>query len=261
MNLEDTFRLLENIASSNYIGKPMLVGGIPRDIYLGINKDFYKDIDLTTNSPDILRLGISFADRIDSSFHLFDDGHLSVYFQDYNYDFSSNFISENVVEFLKKEKGITDPKFFEIYSRDFTINTLHKELFSEDILDPTGMGLDDCNRKIIRTICDPNITLNDDPRRAYRAINFASRFGFQIDREIISFINKNIEIFSIEKNPTIKEAFVSSAISQALEADSDRTISNLLETNLFYEVPMIGRFKEELIRKRLVLKYLDNKKY
>lgn len=260
MNLDDIFSLLENIASSNYIAKPLLVGGIPRDIYLGVSKDDYRDIDITTNTPDVTRLGITFAENTKSNFLMFEDGHLTVHHQDYSYDFSSNFISDKVVDYLNNNLNIYDQKFYEIYSRDFTINTLHKEFFSDKILDPTRVGIDDCNNKIIKTICPPEITLVDDARRAFRAIEFATRFGFQIDTNIINFIKENLELFSIEKNPIIKESYVSGIIFKSLENNSEKTLSYLIESNLFYNIPLVGKFKEELIKKRLILKYLDNNK-
>lgn len=258
MILADILRRLEQIAEANYIARPMFVGGIPRDIYLGLEKDKYNDLDITTNTYDIIRLGVTFAEELGTSFLLFEDGHLSVNFDEYTYDFSSNFISNSVIEHLNQELKITDNKFYEIYSRDFTINTLHKLFFSDDIIDPTGKGIDDCNRRIIRTICPPNITLKDNAKRAYRAIEFAARFGFEIDSEIISYIKDNLELFSIEKNPILKEGYVSLLIDKAIEKDSERTIFYLLETGLFYNVPLTGSFKQELIKKRLVLRYLDN---
>ena len=258
MSLVDILRRLEQIAEANYIAKPMFVGGIPRDVYLGLEKDKYNDLDITTNTYDITRLGITFAEEMGASFLLFEDGHLSVNLDEYTYDFSSNFISDSVVDYLNEELKITDSKFYEIYSRDFTINTLHKLFFSDEIIDPTGKGIDDCNNKIIKTICPPSITLKDNAKRAYRAIEFSARFGFEIDSEIISYIKNNLEFFSLEKNPILKEGYVSSLMDKALEKDPERTIFNLLETNLFYNVPLTGLFKQELIKRRLVLKYLDN---
>ena len=68
--------------------------------------------------------------------------------------------------------------------RDFTINTLALKLngpsFGE-LVDPFG-GVKDIEKGIIRTPLEPEITFSDDPLRMLRAIRFATRFNFQIER-------------------------------------------------------------------------------
>lgn len=65
--------------------------------------------------------------------------------------------------------------------RDFCCNALYKNVLSDEVLDPTGKGLDDLNGLILRTPIDPEQTFLDDPLRMLRAIRFAVCKGFSID--------------------------------------------------------------------------------
>lgn len=251
MSLKETLGLIESIANKYLIDKPYLVGGVPRDLYLKLENVQTADLDLTTNSSDVLRLGILVADELNVTFELSDDGHITVFADEYDIDFSSHFVSPKVVEYL-------DYKFIgleEAFSRDFTINTLHQDLLTSKITDPTGKGFSDIENKIIRTPVPCEITLSDDPRRAYRAINLAARYGFEIDNEIKNFTKENPHLFLTEK---IKDKYIAVKISKALKQNPDLTIKLLKEMGLFANVPLSGVFKEILIQKKMLLEYLNS---
>lgn len=251
MELKDILKTISRIADFYKIKKPYIVGGIPRDIYLGIKDIKSTDVDITTNSNDSLRLGILFSDRINEIFELSDDGHVTVFTSKYDIDFSSNFVSKSVVKFLDgKHTG-----YEEAFSRDFTINTLHQDLDTGKIIDPTGMGFKDIKNKIIRTPVPPEITFNDDPRRIYRAVNLAARYDFNIAPEVVEFARKNKDLFS-SKN--IKDSYAAIKLNKSLEENEDKTIQLLKELDLFKNVPLSGKFKEILISKKYLADYLKN---
>ncbi|CAD26287.1 tRNA ADENILYL TRANSFERASE [Encephalitozoon cuniculi GB-M1] len=70
------------------------------------------------------------------------------------------------------------------FRRDLTINSLFYNLFTEEIEDYTGRGLEDIGRKVLATPLDPRTTLLDDPLRLVRIFRFHSKLGFTIDKKI-----------------------------------------------------------------------------
>lgn len=73
--------------------------------------------------------------------------------------------------------------------RDFTINAIAKDV-DGNIIDPYG-GQKDLQNKIIRVV-NPE-AFSDDPLRMLRAIQFASRFGFEIEPQTMKMIQDNAE--------------------------------------------------------------------
>ena len=89
--------------------------------------------------------------------------------------------------------------------RDFTINALALSLNEDtfgDLLDPFD-GVQDLELKIIRTPLDPDITYSDDPLRMMRAIRFATQLNFNIEKESLKSISKNVERIKIITNERI----------------------------------------------------------
>jgi tRNA nucleotidyltransferase (CCA-adding enzyme) len=68
---------------------------------------------------------------------------------------------------------------------------LNENNFGE-LVDPFN-GINDLERKIIRTPLNPDITYSDDPLRMMRAIRFASQLDFEIENESLEAIKRNAE--------------------------------------------------------------------
>ncbi len=87
----------------------------------------------------------------------------------------------------------------DLYRRDFTINTLAVRLNQENfgqLVDFFG-GQRDIKERTIRVL--HNLSLVEDPTRAFRAVRFAERFGFRISRHTRNLISSAIKMRLFEK--------------------------------------------------------------
>jgi poly(A) polymerase len=66
--------------------------------------------------------------------------------------------------------------------RDFTINGLFYDIATYAVLDFVG-GVEDLERRVVRTIGDPLIRFREDPVRMLRACEFAARLSFEMSED------------------------------------------------------------------------------
>ncbi|HKY71806.1 MAG TPA: hypothetical protein VJL88_07785 [Nitrospira sp.] len=156
-----------------------LVGGVVRDLLL---KGSNFDLDLTVEGD-----GISFArlvaDRYDAGLALFErfaTARLAL----------PNGLKVDIAS--TRRESYADPAALpdvqtasldeDLFRRDFTINAMAIQLNSANwaqLRDPYG-GQGDLKARTLRVLHDHSFV--DDPTRIFRAIRFAGRFGFRIER-------------------------------------------------------------------------------
>ncbi len=83
--------------------------------------------------------------------------------------------------------------------RDFSINAMAISLNADhwgNLIDPFD-GIEDLEKKILRTPLEPDQTFDDDPLRMMRAVRFAAQLNFKISSEALMSIRKNAARISI----------------------------------------------------------------
>lgn len=93
------------------------------------------------------------------------------------------------------------------FRRDFTVNTLMRNLHTGELLDLTGMGLNDLQAGLLRTPLDPLWTFDEDPLRAMRAVRFAAQLGFDIEPKTYEAIRRKAERLRIISMERIRDEF------------------------------------------------------
>ena len=78
------------------------------------------------------------------------------------------------------------------FRRDFTINGLFYDIQTFAVIDYVG-GMADLRRRLIRCIGDPDERFVEDPVRMVRAISFAARLDFRLDRPVREGIARHRE--------------------------------------------------------------------
>src|SRR5574341_1135810 len=76
--------------------------------------------------------------------------------------------------------------------RDFTINAIAYHPLRHEWRDRFG-GAEDLKRKVIRAVGDPAQRFREDYLQILRALRFAARFGFQIDRDTWDAAKANVQ--------------------------------------------------------------------
>ena len=126
----------------------------------------------------------------------------------------------------------TAPVEEDLGRRDFTMNALAKD--SEgNIIDMFG-GIQDIQDKVIRAVGDPLERFKEDPLRILRAIQFAVRFGFDIESETAAAMEKYANrLDSISKERILAE--LTKAWTKGY-ANSDHLVALLEETGVGQEL-------------------------
>ncbi len=154
-----------------------IVGGGVRDLLLGrIPKDF--DIGTDATPEEIHRLFYN-SRIIGHRFRL-----VHIYFRDGHFVEVSTFRrdppSKKKTKWLTKNNNFFGTPAEDAWRRDITINGLFYDSQTGNIIDYVG-GLEDLQRKVIRTIGEPDQKFAEDPVRMIRAIRHSARLELDIE--------------------------------------------------------------------------------
>ncbi len=157
-----------------------LVGGFVRDFLM---KRKTNDFDIATNAKpmDLIKIFGPSKRKIDY-------GCYNLRVQDYNVDITTYRRELKYEDRKPVEIEYTSNLIEDANRRDFTVNAFYMNK-NEDIIDLFD-GKKDLKRKRIVMIGNPNVRLKEDPLRILRAVRFASIYHFQLDRALVSAIQK-----------------------------------------------------------------------
>ena len=209
-----------------------LVGGCVRDAMLELHP---KDFDVATNAtPDEVRALFGNCRLIGRRFRLahvrfgreiievatfraaanHDD-------DDAAHDDEGRIIRDNVYGTIDED----------IWRRDFTCNALYYNIADFSIWDYCG-GAEDVRRKRLVLIGDPEKRLREDPVRMLRAVRFAGKLGFTIDKTVVDAMQPNVGLIRNVPAARLFDEFLK--LFQAGHAE--RTFELLWEHSLFDEL-------------------------
>lgn len=212
-------------------GETYIVGGAVRDELLPDTPPS-KDIDFLVRNLELSQIigALSHLGKIKEVGKAF--GVVTATIDGEEFDFAIPRTSESKTGEKHTEFDVETDPFAPIEAdlgrRDFTINAIAKDV-EGNIIDLFG-GQQDLQNRLIRTVGDPNARFGEDPLRMIRAIQFATRFDFDIEPETGAAIRKNLyKLDSIAGERILME--LEKAWSKGA-ANSDRLIKLLLETGI-----------------------------
>ena len=241
--------LIDTIYENGY--EAFMVGGCVRDSILNLTPNDY-DITTSATPQEIMNI---FKDYkiIDTGIK---HGTVSIILNNNIYEITTYRI-EGEYENNRRPKNVEFTSNIEedLKRRDFTINAMaYNEQFG--IVDKFN-GLEDLQKRIIKTVGNPDERFEEDGLRMIRAIRFSSKLGFSIDENTLKSIYKNAYII---KNISIER--INDEFTKTLVSDNPQNIILLYKTkileNLGIHCNLNGYYYKELERDINILKSCDN---
>lgn len=224
-----------HIRGTDYERRVWLVGGAVRDELL--NRPLRADFDLVTEfDPELLvkQLAKVFRTAPPETYPRFGTAMLRLH------DATLEFAAARAESYEENSrKPNVEPATLEqdAKRRDFTVNTLLRNLSTGEILDLLGTGLKDLKSGLLRTPTDPSSTFHDDPLRILRAVRFKWTLGFEYVPELHTALKSEAHRLTIISAERIRDE-----LSRILElADADKALDEMLELGI------LAQFAPELV--------------
>ncbi|MEW6281163.1 MAG: polynucleotide adenylyltransferase PcnB, partial [Candidatus Eremiobacterota bacterium] len=230
---DDALKVLYRLYRSGHTA--YLVGGSVRDLLLGRRP---KDFDVATSArPSQIKRLFRNCRLIGRRFRL-----AHIHFQTGKIVEVSTFRSDPMVLDEEDRQGLLVLKDNTFGSpeedarrRDFTVNGLFYDVGDFSLIDYVG-GVDDVRKGIIRTIGDPAVRFQEDPVRMIRAIKFAARLNFKIEKNTWKALVDHLEHLESAARPRVHEELArlleSGAAARSLEYLDESGLLRHLEPRL-----------------------------
>lgn len=177
------------------------VGGCVRDALLGVECD---EIDIATGAtPEQIQRTFPKTVAVGESF-----GVVLVIKEDMKFEVAtfrreSSYGDGRHPEYVDYTKSPEE----DVRRRDFTINGMLYDPVSGELYDYVE-GLGDLERRLVRTIGDPEKRFGEDRLRMMRAVRFASCLGFELDGAALSAVRNEAAAISVVSGERIREELV-----------------------------------------------------
>lgn len=197
--------LMKMVQSGPFKNRVYLAGGAVRDMELGKDP---KDLDVVVTGG--ITAGMDFAKWATQTMGNYKEGSNPVTFPTYGTaKFTLKGITHNDVDLsdvdieavaTRKEKYSTGSRKPEVSAgdladdvnrRDFTVNSLLKDLTTGEILDLTGKGKEDIKKGLVQTPLNPDIIFTEDPLRILRAARFAIKYNWDLPMFMLRAMKRN----------------------------------------------------------------------
>lgn len=163
--------------------KAFFVGGCVRDLAMHINP---KEYDISTSAdphevmkifPNSVTVGVNF-------------GVVIVLRDEFKFEVATFRREESYSDGRHPDNVIySNDETEDVLRRDFTINGMLYDPFSEDLIDYTG-GLNDIKGETIKTIGNPNERFKEDKLRVLRAVRFGAQLDYEIEENTLRAIKE-----------------------------------------------------------------------
>lgn len=178
---ETALKVLKKINGNGFVS--YLVGGYPRDLYIGKES---LDYDICTNATP-KELKVIFGDTMIPTEQY---GSVTLIFNNIRFEITT---FRKDIKYINNRKPIeieyVDNLIDDLKRRDFTMNTMCID--SDGNLIDLLNGKDDINDKTIKTVGNADIKIYEDSLRILRAIRFATVLNFKLDDELKQAIIKH----------------------------------------------------------------------
>ncbi|MEQ1821594.1 MAG: HDIG domain-containing metalloprotein [Fimbriimonadaceae bacterium] len=245
MNHPALLRLAEATRGSEYENKIFLVGGCVRDELLGLEPKTDFDLVITGDAVAladwIWEQGLSSIPPV--TYPRFGTAMVQIE------GFPVELVTARRENYLEESrKPIVEPASLDedAKRRDFTINTLLRNLHSGQLIDPLGVAVSDLSARILAAPDDPVKLFSDDPLRMLRAVRFRWQLDLTPGRGLYEAVwaeRERLKIISAERIRDEWSKMLTLPNQKAVGAMRDLLKLGLLEQFLPEFMPMVGLFQ------------------
>ena len=237
--------------------KLFVVGGMPRDLIMGNPLSEKTDIDVTEKNGNAFELSFFVAAKYnlpEPVIYESSGSALLVMESGRSVEFHNAFYNvPHIVDELYRLDVEPTPINKDVYSRDFTINTLLMDIETEEILDITGNGIKDIEERTPRTPLNPMKSLSINPKNILRGIRFECQFGLNGTEEYELAMEKYVPIvIDFMKNHPNSE-MLRSTIEKCFLYDPEKAYREFSRLGMTPYIPENLDFKKYIKNKYLGL--------